>query len=81
MRIVSWEGAERLALSEGEKRLGAKIEKYWVDSIALEPSTHGGLWNVRLDLRIRDGRRRRLVKVAMRLSPETGEPIEFRVEV
>jgi Cu2+-containing amine oxidase len=81
MRIVSWEGAERLALSEGEKRLGAKIEKYWVDSITLEPSTHGGLWNVRLDLRIRDGRRRRLVKVAMRLSPETGEPIEFRIEV
>jgi len=79
MRIASWEEAERLALSEAEKRLGAKIEKHWVSSIALEPNTHGGLWNVRLDLRIRDGRRR-FVKVAMKLSPETGEPIEFKVE-
>ena len=81
MRISSWEEAERLALSEAEKRLEAKIEEYWVDSITLEPSTHGGSWNVRLDLRIRDGRKRRLVKVAMRLSPETGKPIEFNVKV
>jgi hypothetical protein len=80
MNIGSWEEAKRLALSEAEKKLGARVEKYWVDSIALEPSTHGGLWNVRLDLRVREGRRRRLVKISMRLSPGTGEPVEFKVE-
>ncbi|MEM4648350.1 MAG: hypothetical protein QXK09_00040 [Nitrososphaerota archaeon] len=79
-RIGSWEDAGKRALLEAEKRLGAEIEKHWISSIALEPSTHGGLWSVNLDLRVREGRRRKLVKLSMKLNPETGEPIDLRIE-
>lgn len=80
MKVESWEDAKRQALLEAKKRLGARIEKYWVNSITLEPSTHGGLWNVKLDLQVRERWRKKLIKLAMKLSPETGEPIEFKIK-
>ncbi len=79
MRISSWEEAERQAILEAEKRFGAKIKKYWVNSIALEPSTHGGLWSIKLDLRVKKRWRKKLVRVVMRLSPKTGELVEFKI--
>jgi len=66
-----------LALSEARRRLNAKIENYWVDSISLEPKTHGGFWNVRLNLQVREGFRKKLIKIAAKIDPESGEMKEF----
>ncbi len=77
MRVKSWEEAKQLALQETKRRLAVEIRKYWVDSISLEPRSHGGLWSVRLDLQARKGFRKRLIKVAMKIDPETGEVREF----
>lgn len=78
MRIGSWDEAKEAGLREAEKRLNAKVEKCWVDSISLEPKPVGGLWNVRLELQLRKGLRKKLVKVSMSLDPETGEVKEFK---
>jgi len=78
MRIGSWDEAKEAGLREAEKRLNAKIKKYWVDSISLEPNPVGGLWSVRLELQLRKGLGKRLVRVSMRLDPETGEVKEFK---
>ena len=78
MRIGSWDEAKEVGLREAEKRLNARIERYWVDSISLEPKPMGGLWNVRLELQLRKGLGKRLVRVSMRLDPETGEVKEFK---
>ncbi|MCD6312317.1 MAG: hypothetical protein J7L79_00705, partial [Thaumarchaeota archaeon] len=59
------------------KRLSAKISKYWVNSISLEPKTHGGLWSVRLELQVGKGLSKKLIEVAMKIDPETGEVKEF----
>jgi len=77
MRVGSWEQAMEIGLREAERRLSAKIKKYWVSSISLEPKTHGGLWNVRLELQVEKRMSKKLIKVAIKIDPETGEIREF----
>ena len=77
MKVRSWAQARDLMLSEAERRLNAKIKKYWVDSVSLEPKTHGGLWNIRLDLQVKEGFRSKLVRVSAKINPESGEIKEF----
>jgi len=79
--INSPDEARDAALREAERRLGAKIKRYWLNSISLEPATHGGLWNVRLELQVgRSLLRRALVRVFVKLDPKTGEVKEFQAE-
>ena len=73
MKVRSWEQAMGIGLREAERRLSAKVKRYWVSSISLEPRTHGGLWNVRLELQVE----KKLIKVAIKIDPETGEIKEF----
>ena len=68
-------------MREAERRLGVKIKKYWLNSISLEPTTHGGLWDVRLDLQVgKSLGRKALIRVSMKLDPKTGEVKEFKAE-
>ena len=78
-KIETWDQARELALKEIEKKVG-KIEKYWPDSISLEPKYHGGLWNIRLDVQVKAGLfKKKLLKVMVKADPITGEIREFKV--
>ncbi len=80
-KISTWDQAKELGLREAEKRLGVKIEKYWPNSISLEPTTHGGLWDVRLELQVKKSLgKKALIRVSMKLDPKTGEVKEFKAE-
>ncbi|HDD39736.1 MAG TPA: hypothetical protein ENG21_00595 [Nitrososphaeria archaeon] len=81
MKISTWDEARDLGLKEAEKRLGISIEKYWIDSIRLEPRNKGGYWTVRLDLQVRKSLgRKNLIHVSMKINPSTGEITDFHAE-
>jgi len=81
VKISTWDEARDLGLREAEKRLGASVKKYWIDSIRLEPKGEGGYWTVRLDLQIRKSLgRKSLIHVSMKIDPSTGEIKNFQTE-
>jgi len=71
--INSPDEARDAALREAERRLGAKIKRYWLSSISLEPITHGGLWNVRLELQVERSLLRGARKSLYEARPEDGQ--------
>ena len=75
--ISGWENIKRLLIEELERRVGAEVKDYWIDTIRLEPHESGDLWIARLRAVARKGVSRRGYLVSAEIDAITGDVKRF----